>query len=90
MAYNMFVKLVDFLKTRFSEHYHQMINPHRTDNFLYRHFKQTNHSPSNMFIQHVEKIIYDSHSTKRYRNILQHELELKLMKNTNTTSRWFK
>ena len=52
-----------FLKTRFSEHSHQMKNPHKTDNFLYRHFKQTNHSPSYMFIQHVVKIIYESHST---------------------------
>ena len=69
-----------FLKTRFSEHNHQMKNPHKTDNFLYRHFKHTNHSPSNMFIQHVVKNIYDSHSTKRYRNILKHKLEFKLIK----------
>ena len=33
-----------FLKTRFSEHYHRTKKPHKIDNFLYRHFKQTNHS----------------------------------------------
>ena len=30
--------------------------------------------------QPVEKIIYGDNSTKRYRNILRHELELKWMK----------
>ena len=40
--------------------------------------KLTNHSPSNISIQHVENIFYDDYSTKRYRNILRHELELEL------------
>ena len=46
-------------------------------NFLYRHFKQTNHSTSSISIQPVEKITYGDNSTKRYRNIFRHELELK-------------
>ena len=40
--------------------------------FLYRHFKQTNHSTSSISIQPVEKITYGDNSTKRYRNILRH------------------
>ena len=54
--------------------------PHKIDNFLYRHFKQTNHSTSSISIQPVEKITYGDNSTKRYRNILRHELELKWIK----------
>ena len=44
---------------------------------LHRHFKQTNHSTSSISIHPVEKIIFGDNSTKRYRNILRHELELK-------------
>ena len=69
-----------FLKTRFSEHCRQTKKPRKIDNFLYRHFKQTNHSTSSISIQPVEKIIYGDNSTKRYRNILRHELELKWIK----------
>ena len=35
------------------------------------------HSTSSISIQPVEKITYGDNSTKRYRNILRHELELK-------------
>ena len=49
-----------FLKTRFSEHYRRTKKPGKIDNFLYRHFKQTNHSTSSISIQPVEKIIYCS------------------------------
>ena len=66
-----------FLKTRFSEHYRQTKKPRKIDNFLYRHFKQTIHSTSSISIQPVEKITYGDNSTKRYRNILRPELELK-------------
>ena len=69
------------LKTRFSEHYCRIKKPHKIDNFLCRHFKQiknkTNHSTSSISIQPVEKITYDDNSSKRYINILGHELELK-------------
>ena len=69
-----------FLKTRFSEHYCQIKKPCKTDNFLYMHFKQTNHFTSSISIQPVEKITYDDNSSKRYRNILRRELELKRIK----------
>ena len=52
----------------------------RPYNVLYRHFKQTNHSTSSISIQPVEKITYGDNSTKRYRNIVRHELELKWIK----------
>ena len=80
VACNMLAKLVDLKKTRFSEHYQRTKKPRKIDNFLYRHFKQTNHSTSSISIQPVEKIIYGDNSTKRYRNILRHELELKWIK----------
>ena len=35
-----------FLETRFTEYYHRMKKPRKLDNFLYRHFKLTNQSPS--------------------------------------------
>ena len=66
-----------FLKTRFSEHYRRIKKPHKIDNFLYRY---TYHSTSSNSIQPVEKITYGDNSTKRYRNILRHELELKWIK----------
>ena len=69
-----------FLKTRFSEHYHRTKKPRKIDDFLYRYFKQTNHSTSSISIQPVEKITSDDNSTKIYRNILRHELELKWIK----------
>ena len=69
-----------FLKTRFSEHYRRTKKTRKVDNFLYRHFKQTNHSTGSISIQPVEKIIYGDNYTKRYRNILRHELELKWIK----------
>ena len=69
-----------FIKTRFSEHYRRTKKHRKIDNFLYRYFKQTNRSTSSISIQPVEKIIYGDNSTKRYRNILRHELELKWIK----------
>ena len=78
-----------FLKTRFSEHYRRTKKPREIDNFLYRHFKQTNHSTSSISIQPVEKIIYGDNSTKRYRNILRHELELKWIKLLQTPLLWY-
>ena len=54
----------------------------KIDNFLYRHLKLTisNHYASNISVQPVETIFYDDNPTKRYRNILRHELELKKIK----------
>ena len=54
--------------------------PRKIDNLLYRHFKQTNHSTCSISIQPVEKITYGDNSTKRYRNILRHKIELKWIK----------
>ena len=73
------------LKTRFSKHYRRIKKPRKIDNFLHRHFKQTNHSASSISIQPVEKITYGDNSTKRYRNNLRHELELKWIKSLQTT-----
>ena len=80
-----------FLKTRFSEHYPRIKKPRKIDNFLYRHFKQTNHSSSSISIQAVKKITYGDNSTKIYRNMLKHELiNIKVDKIiTNTTPGWF-
>ena len=80
-----------FLKTRFSEHYPRIKKPRKIDNFLYRHFKQTNHSSSSISIQAVQKITYGDNSTKIYRNMLKHELiNIKVDKIiTNTTPGWF-
>ena len=70
-----------FLKTRFSEHYCGIEKPRKIDTFLYRHFKQTNHSTNSIsIIQPIEKITYDDNSSKRYRNSLRHKLELKWIK----------
>ena len=77
MTCNMLAKLVDS-KIRFSEHYRCIKKPGKIDRFLYRHFKQTNHFTGSIYIQPVEKKnSYIDNSTKRYKNILRHELELK-------------
>ena len=52
-----------FLKSRFSEHYRRTKKPCKTDKFLYRNFKQTNHSTSSISIQPVEKNTYGDNST---------------------------
>ena len=59
-----------FLKTRFSEHYRRTKKPRKIDNFLYRYFKQTNHSTSSISIQPVEKITYGDNSTKNIKIFL--------------------
>ena len=75
---------LQILKTRFSEYCRRTKRTRKIDNFLYRHFKQTNHSTSSISIQPIEKITYGDNSTKRYRNILMHELELKWIKSLQT------
>ena len=54
-----------FLKTRFSRNLNGIKKPRKIYNFLYRHFKQTNHSNSSISIQPVEKITFDDNSSKR-------------------------
>ena len=73
-----------FLKTRFTEHYRRMKRPCKIDNFLNRHFKLTIHTPSRFSIQPVEDISYNDNSTKIYRNIHRHKLELKWVKLLHT------
>ena len=53
-----------FLKTRFSEHYRRSKKLCKIDNFLYRHFKQTNHFINSISIKPVEKIIYGDNPLK--------------------------
>lgn len=68
------------LKKRFREHFYKMKKPKKLDNFLYRHFKQTGHSPNNISIQPVEKINFDVNATRRFKIIKRHETELKWIK----------
>ena len=69
-----------FLKTRFSEHYRRIKSFAKLIIFF-----KNNHCTSSISIQPVEKITYDDNSSKRYENILRHELELKWMKLLNET-----
>ena len=57
-----------------------MKKPLKIDNFLYRHFRHTNLFPGCISIQPVEKVSYNNNLSKRYRNILRQELELKWIK----------
>ena len=76
-----FIEKISFSLKLFSGHFYgqSFINTVRGP-FLYRHFKQTDHSTGSISIQPVEKITYDNSSSKRYRNILRNELELKWIK----------
>ena len=47
------------------------------DTFLYRHFKNNDHSPSKIIIQPVENNIYDPNLSSRLKYIKRHETELK-------------
>ena len=66
------IKISRSLKTKFTKHYHRMKKLLKLDNFLYKHFKNINHSPNHISIQNVENILYDDNSTKRYWNVLRH------------------
>ena len=57
-----------------------MKKPKKFITFLYGRFKSNGHSPSNIVIQPVEKIIYDPNSSTRLKNIKRHEAELKRIK----------
>ena len=62
---------------RFGEHYRRMKNPKRFDNFLYRHFRRTGHSPTKLSVQPVAIINYDENSTPRFKIIKRHDTEIK-------------
>ena len=68
------------LKNRFGEHYRKIKKPKNIDTFLYQHFKRTGHSPDNVLVQPVEKLIYDENSSVRFNTIKRFETELKLLK----------
>ena len=53
------------LQKRFGEHYRRMKKPKPIDNFLYQHFKLTGHSPDDVLVQSVEKLLYDKNSSSR-------------------------
>ena len=40
---------------------------------LYQHFKRTGHSPDNVLVQPVEKLIYDENSSVRFNTIKRFE-----------------
>ena len=54
--------------------------PKKIDTFLYQHFKRTGHSPDNVLVQPVEKLIYDDNSSVRFNTIKRLETELKWIK----------
>ena len=54
--------------------------PKKIDTFLYQHFKRTGHSPDNVFVQPVEKMIYEENSSVRFNTIKRFESEFKWIK----------
>ena len=68
------------LKNRFGEHYRKIKKPKKIDTFLYQHFKRTGHSPDNVLVQPVEKLIYDENSSVRFNTIKRFESEFKWIK----------
>ena len=54
------------LKNRFGKDYRKIKKPKNTDTFLYQPFKRTGHSPDNVLVQPVEKLIYDENSSVRF------------------------
>ena len=68
------------LTNRFGEHYRKIKKPKNIDTFLYQHFKRTGHSPDNVLVQPVEKLIYDENSSVRFNSIKRFETELKCIK----------
>ena len=67
------------LKNRFGEHYRK-IKKKLKRLILYQHFKRTGHSPDNVLVQPVEKLIYDENSSVRFNSIKRFETELKWIK----------
>ena len=65
------------LTNRFGGHYPKIKKPKKIDTFLYQHFQRTGHSPDNVLVQPVEKMIYDEKSSVRFNTIKRLETELK-------------
>ena len=68
------------LKNRFGEHYRKIKKPKKIYTFLNEHFKRTGHSPYNVLLQPVEKIVYDENSSVRFNTIKRFETEVKWIK----------
>ena len=68
------------LKNRFGEHYRKINKPKRSDTFFYQYFKRTGHSPDNVLVQPVEKLIYNENSSVIFKTIKRLETELKWIK----------
>ena len=68
------------LKNRSGEQYCKIKKPKKIDTFLYQHFKRTGHSPDNILVQPVEKLIYEENSSVRFNTIKRLETELKWIK----------
>ena len=68
------------LKNRFGEHYSNLKKPKKIDSFLYQHFKHTGHSPDNVLVQPVEKLLYDENSSVRFNTSKRLETDLKWIK----------
>ena len=68
------------LKRRFGEHYRKIKKPKKIDTFLYQHFKRTGHSPDNVLVQPVEKLIYDENSSVRFNTIQKVRNRIKMDK----------
>ena len=57
------------LKNSFGEHYCKIKKPKTIDTFLFQHFKRTGHSPDNVLVQPLEKLIHDKNSSVRFNTI---------------------
>ena len=82
----MFVKLVASLRIDLVNTIVKLKKPKKIDTFLYQHFKRTGHSPDNVLVQPVEKLIYDENSSVRFNTIKRFETELKWIKLLQSSS----
>ena len=69
-----------FYRRHYELHYRKIKKPKKIDTFLYQHFKRTGHSPDNVLVPPVEKLIYDGNSSVRFNTINRLETELKWIK----------
>ena len=77
------------LKNRFGEHYRKIKKPKTIDTSLYQHFKRTGHSPGNVLMQPVEKLINDENSSVRF-NTIKSSVRFNTIKRLETELKWIK
>ena len=68
------------LKTRFREHCSKIKQKKGLKNYLYQHFRNTGHSVNNLFIQPVEKVMYNINDSITIKTKIRHEHELQWIK----------